>query len=264
MNKSNIVQVNDYELLWPGLDIKYLVLSTKEFIVFIDSELMIDWKTSDDYDCLGPKCQDKHNSVLNRAASVECIPNEHQKEKIRLNFKRMLAEGVARSLKHDYENAYLIINESEKYINNRNIEIARFWQLCTTFISGIVTSVIIITAWIFRAELADVLGEIPFRVVISALFGSLGATLSVIFRIGKANITSEAEKRLHILESLSRNLGGAISGVIISVLVNLGVIVPIFKNANMSATAMIAAAFIAGASERWVPSLIEQYEKGGK
>ena len=95
----------DYEERWPYLDVQYLVLSTNEFIVFIDSDLDVDWKTSDEYDQKGHENIEKHNLILNRVATLECIPNEHQNKKVRLNFKRMIAEGVARSLKHDYENA---------------------------------------------------------------------------------------------------------------------------------------------------------------
>ena len=84
--------------------------------------------------------------------------------------------------------------------------------------------------------------------------------LSAIFRMGKAKVTSEAIKKLHILESLSRILGGVISGIAMSFFVKLGIVVPIFGSVGNTHLAMIAAGLIAGGSERWVPSLIAKID----
>ena len=252
----------DYEERWPHLDIHYLVLFTNDFIVFIDSDLDIDWKTSDEYDQKGPEKPEKHNLILNRAATLECIPNEHQKKTVRLNFKRMLAEGVARSLKHDYENAEKILIEAESYIRNRNVEIARYWQLSSSCLVGVISAIFAFSFWGYRQDLIAAFGVKPFYIVLSSFAGSIGATMSIIFRIGNTSITSEAGHKLHLLEAISRNLGGAISGLIISILVCLGVVVPIFENSGMSNLAMVGGGLLAGASERWAPSLIAQFEKG--
>lgn len=253
--------VLDFPEKWGDIEICYLVLETEDFIVFIDKSYDVDWKTTDEYDQKGHENLDKHNSVLNRAASIECVPNEHQNDGIRINFKRMLAEGVARSLKHDYENAENILDEADKYIQNRNIEIARYWHLTSTCIVGACSVIFGILLWCFRHYLIPALGNIPFFIILSSVSGSIGATLSIIFRIGNSTITSEAEQKLHILESISRNFGGAISGLLVSTFICLGVVVPIFKTVGMSNLAMVAAGIIAGASERWAPSLIAQFEK---
>lgn len=250
----------DHHESWHNLPIEHLVFSTDLFIVFIDHDLDVDWKTSDEYDTLGHADDGKHNAILNRAASLECIPNEHQKKTIRINFKRMVGEAVARSLEHDYQNAEIMLDKAENYITDRNIEIARFWQITTSGIIGLSSAIVLLIAWIEKSALVTIVGNNAFYVFISALFGSIGATLSIIFRIGKTHITSEAEKKLHIAEAVSRNFGGAVSGILISLLVRLGIVVPIFEKSDMTNVAMVAAALIAGGSERWAPSLIEQLE----
>ncbi|MFZ2396430.1 MAG: hypothetical protein WAW09_09115 [Smithella sp.] len=262
MNGIEMGKRQNYEERWPNLDIHYLILSTNDFIVFIDSDIDVDWETSDDYDKRGHENLTKHNAILNRAASLECIPNAHQSNQIRLNFKRMIAEGVARSLKHDYDNADKMLNEAELYIRNRNIETARFWQLTSSCICGVVSLIFVLVLWSFRNGIIELLGSTAFYVLVGAVSGSIGSTLSIILRMGRSKITSEAERKLHILEAVSKNLGGCISGLIISLLIKMGVVVPIFESVKMTNIAMIAGAFIAGASERWAPSLISQFEKG--
>src|SRR6185437_5640191 len=108
------------EIRWPGIEIFHLILETDTFIVFIDNDIDVDWVTSDAYDVHGHKDAVKHNEILNRAAGLECIPNDHHKENIRLNFKRMVGEGVARSLDDDYDSADAILDKAEAYIADRN------------------------------------------------------------------------------------------------------------------------------------------------
>jgi len=262
MTGTKMGKRQNYEETWPNLDIHHLVLSTNDFIVFIDSDIDVDWETSDEYDKRENDDLEKRNTILNRAASLECIPNAHQNDQIRLNFKRMIAEGVARSLKHDYANADKILNEAETYIRNRNIETARFWQLTSSCICGMVSSIFVLALWCFRDGFIQSLGSTAFFILIGAVSGSIGTTLSIILRMGSSNITSEAERKLHILEAISKNFGGCVSGLIISLLIKIGVVVPMFESINMTNTAMIVGAIIAGASERWAPSLISQFEKG--
>ncbi|MCL6478697.1 MAG: hypothetical protein K6T65_09810 [Peptococcaceae bacterium] len=251
----------DFEEICSDIKIGYLVYAANDFIVFLDSDLDVDWKTSDEYDKRGHHDLDRHNAILNRAASLECIPNHHQKREIRLNFKRMVAEGVARSLKHDYKNAENILDEAERYIRNRNIETARIWQLSSSCICCFASVIIALTLWGFRDILIPYLGSTAFYLTIGALSGSIGATLSIIHRMGKSDITSEADKKLHILEAVSRNIGGAIFGLLVSMLIQIGIVVPMFASTGMTNIAMVAGGLIAGASERWAPSLISQFEK---
>lgn len=246
---------------WPNADINYLILDDGDFIVFIDSDIDVDWETSDAYDEKGLGDPKRHNDILNRVATIECIPNNHQKVSIRMNFKRMIGEGLARSLDHDYDNAGKILDNAERYITERNIETARIWQLTYSTATGLACALIgFVPLWSFRSFFSQNWGETALFSCLAACAGAVGANLSFIFRIGKTQITSEAVKELHILESVCRILGGAICGLIVSFLIQLGILIPIFENTNNTHLAMVTAGFIAGASERWVPSLIAKIE----
>lgn len=259
--QKNRDEQNDSAKKWMHLPIAHLIYASEDFIVFIDEKLYIDWQTTDVHDTNGIKDRNKHNRVLNRAATIECIPNFHQNAQIRLNFKRMIAEGIARSLNNDYDNADQILNDAKRYIVNRNIEKARFWQLSTTSLIGIISALLIIILWSLKSYVISVLGITAFSVLISSQFGSLGATLSIIFRIGTVETTSEAEHKLHILESVTRNFGGMISAIVVAFLILLELILPIFQNSNSTLLLIACSSILAGSSERWVPSIVKVFDQ---
>jgi hypothetical protein len=245
---------------WPDVNCSHLVLETDGFVVFLDDKLDLDWQTSDEYDLKGPKDAVKHNKVLNRAAALESTPNEHHRYSVRLNFKRMVGEGVARSLDHDYDSAETVLKQALAYINDRNIEHARYWQLSTGCVLGLIMTIIGIVVWSLRSALIQSWGETGFYLVLAAFAGALGAALSMIFRMGKTYPTSEAPKDLHRLEAVSRIFAGCLSGVLVAGAVRIGLVLPVADQQGHLHATMLLAAMVSGASERLAPSLIGKLE----
>ena len=58
----------DTKARWPNADINYLILDNGNFVVFIDSDIDVDWETSTAYDENGPKDPKRHNDILNPRA----------------------------------------------------------------------------------------------------------------------------------------------------------------------------------------------------
>jgi len=108
--------VRDAEKNWPHLKPKYLIRSTRDFIVFIDDDLDIDWQSSDEYDAKGHKDGHKHNMVLNDAALLESTPCEGLCTEMRIHFKRLIGEGITRSFDHDYASASKMLEAAAEYI----------------------------------------------------------------------------------------------------------------------------------------------------
>jgi hypothetical protein len=237
-----------------------LVLETDGFVVFLDDKLDLDWQTTDDYDLKGPKDAVKNNKILNRAAALEATPNEHHPYGIRLNFKRMVGEGVARSLDHDYESAETVLKQAYAYINDRNIEHARYWQLSTGCVLGLIMTATALVTWSIRSTLIRSWGETGFYLVLAAFAGALGAVLSMIFRMGKTYPTSEAPKDLHRLEASSRIFAGCLSGILVAAAVRIGLVLPVADQQGHLHATMLLAAMVSGASERLAPSLIGKLE----
>lgn len=240
---------------WPDVRILHLIHETEDYIVALDPELDLDWETSAAWDAKGPDDRTRHNEILNRAASLECIPNEHQKHSVRLNFKRMIGEGIARSLKHDYDNAQGILDDALTYITDRNVETARSWQIVTALAATAVLGIAALVAWTLRAELRSLWGNTAFLVVVAALPGGLGAVLSMLFRIGSSFPSSEAPRRLHVLEAVSRVLAGCLSGVAVAAAIKAGIVLSALKD-TLGTPALVISCLAAGVSERRVPSLL--------
>jgi len=243
------------------LDIFYLIYEADDCIVFLDSAIDVDWLTTDEHREPTVAETPQRNQILNRAASLECIPNSHHKITVRTNFKRMVGEGVARALSHDYDSASTMLDQAKLYIEDRNVEQARYWQLSTGCTLGLLFALLGVLAWSVRTYLMEVWSTPVFFLILSGGAGALGAVLSMIFRMGSTFPTSEAPQSLHRLEAASRVFAGLLSGLMITSAIRSGLVLPILAKSEQMQTALLVAAMVSGASERWAPSLIAQIEK---
>lgn len=249
---------------WPDIELRHLIFCTETFIVFIDKGLDIDWITDDKFDENFKGDRAKLNEILNRAAKIETIPNSHQPDDLRLNFKRMIGEGIARSLEHDYLSANVMVTEAEQYITNRNIEKARYWQLLSSIFSGFTSGVLVLILWSLKAKLLPFLGATAVILLLSGFAGAIGAMLSIIFRMGNTAITSEAVRSLHFLEGFGRVLGGGISGILTACMVKASILLPVLNANKDMPISIVGLAMLAGASERLAPSLLSKLDKSLK
>ncbi|WP_421854458.1 hypothetical protein [Marinomonas sp.] len=245
---------------WGELEISYLIIDTKNFIVFIDSQLDIDWITSDEYDKNGPKDSDKHAKILNGVALLECKPNGHFADKIQLDFKRLLGEALARGLAAEYDSANQILEQSEIYLTQRGRELSRTWYLST---AGVITSVVLATsivAWPFRNLISNVWGSSFHLYATVMVFGALGALLSIIMRTGKEHFDCHAGKSVHQLESAYRIVAGMLSSFFVTMAVTSGFILPTLSTMTNLSITLYFIGFVSGMSERIVPSITTKIE----
>ncbi len=248
----------DFVVQWPACDVHYLILSAEDFIVFLDKDLDVDWSTTKQWVDPGGDL----GEILIRAAAVECVPNDHQKANIRLNFKRMIGEGVARALEGECETAKKILDQAQLYIDARNVEKARYWQLCTACSLGIILGLCGLALWSLRNSVSQKCGEPAYFLVLAGIAGSVGAVLSMIFRMGNSSPTSEAPKSLHILEATSRVLAGCFSALLAAGAVEIGLILSTLAGHEQLHSVMLLVGFASGASERLAPSIIARIESG--
>lgn len=103
------------EKMWGFLSIHHLVLATPGFIVWIDEDLDIDWKTSQEWDDHNSEGRQKRYSIINRASALESADWDGSDRHKTLNFKRQIAEAVARGLDGDFANAEQMLDKAEEY-----------------------------------------------------------------------------------------------------------------------------------------------------
>jgi hypothetical protein len=233
-------------------------MKTEEFIVWIDKDIDIDWVTNDYKKTR--KSFEEQNQVLNDVARLECIPSDHHKENIRINYKRMLGEAIARSLEADDESAMKMLVKAEEYIKERNNEKSRYWYLTASGFTALIITFLGFVCWCMRMSIMNILGVTSFFLFLASSAGALGALFSIVQRLGKSNMNSAAGKSLHYLEGSFKIIAGCISALLIALAVDLGLFLPIFSKVDNTHLAMVLSGIIAGASERLAPSLISKAE----
>jgi hypothetical protein len=256
------MDTRDYEKDWPGLPIKYLIVASKEYIVFLDNENDIDWKTSDAFDAQEetPEQIKEYYSVKNEIDSAESTPTNHLDEKVVIGFKRQLGEALVRAFEGDYDNARKMVKLAKDFILKRNIEQSRFMYLVSCGATTAVPLSVATVFWLCREQLILNIGNTVFFIVLSVLIGSFGALLSVILRMGKTTLDYNASKKLHYLEGSSRVIAGMISAFIVALCIRTEILLPIFTKIESTNIAMVLGGLIAGASERFAPSIINKLD----
>lgn len=214
----------DYAEKWSHVKYKYLVYATENFIVFIDDDMDRDWETSPEYDAAGHEDDHKRNSIRNDAAMLEATPCDGLREDMRLQFKCLIGEAIARSLDRDYTSAASMLKAAGTYLQARSQETSRFWYLTASFAMTAPFIVVGVAFWLWRGALTRALDPGLFWLVLSATAGSLGALRSVIGRTGRLTYDCSAGRALHYLEGASRIWAGALSGSIVALAVRTEVI----------------------------------------
>lgn len=256
----------DYAKKWPDLPVQQLIYFRDHpedgaYIVFIDYEGDLDWRRDDMAEAFTKKQNyDCHLSEVQNEVSVLEPLVHHWPRDVKFSAKRILGEALARVFRCDHDNALKVLAKGKKFIKDKSREVSRYWtlQACT---AAAILALGLGLAAIWKSEaLKELFGQIPFVLFLAACAGAIGALLSVILRLGNLAFDSTAERRLHYAEGVTRIMAGGISGVLVGALVKVGIILPVFAQSGMATTAMCAAALIAGASERLVPTIIAKVE----
>lgn len=252
----------DYENDWPNLPIKYLVVAADNYIVFLDNENDLDYQTNDAFDAEPLRVEQRAelNQVKNSIAKAECIPTNQLEERTVINFKRQLGEALVRAFEKDYENARHMVEIAEEYVSNRNIEQSRYMYLTSSGTTALIFLLMGFLLWLLRDFASHYIGKEILFVILAFHAGAFGALLSVILRMGKTNLDYHASRSLHNLEGASRIFAGMISGLLVGLSIKAGILFPIFEKAESTHWAMILGGVLAGASERFAPSIIKKLD----
>lgn len=233
--------------------IQYRIDETKQegFIVFLDEEYDIDWvDTRTDY--FSDEEEKVKQQWIAKLDAVHMEPCSNISEEDRLTFKKKLAIGYELVMVKCFGDVQAVIEECYRFVKSRNREVSRsLFLVASTPMAIIAIAVIILDIDVIKWHQAWVTGFCT---------GILGAFVSIWTRYGKKSMTGLSSRWLHIAEALCRLLVGAIFALVAIFAVKCGLLL---SNIDVSLIIYTSAliGFVAGFSERFVPSLVEKIAK---
>lgn len=233
--------------------IQYRIDETKQegFIVFLDKEYDIDWvDTRTDY--FSDEEEKVKQQWIAKLDAVHMEPCSNISEEDRLTFKKKLAIGYELVMVKCFGDVQAVIEECYKFVKSRNREVSRsLFLLASAPMAIIAIAVIILDIDVIKWHQAWVTGFCT---------GILGAFVSIWTRYGKKSMTGLSSRWLHIAEALCRLLVGAIFALVAIFAVKCGLLLSNIDVSLMIYTSALIG-FVAGFSERFVPSLVEKIAK---
>lgn len=239
-----------------GRKVKLLILQTDAFFVYIDEFFVIQWG----WDRPAGK-QTDIGKVLNRQAQLESMARFITEDGHRLHIQRMIAEGMARYMDSlSVERAREIHDVVESEIRECSVRTSWQWYFSGAYMLAATSIVLMLLGWLFRTDLRGLLGPAAFDVAFGTLMGSVGALLSIASRGDRITLDANAGPLLHQTEGLARVLVGMAGALLVALAFKGGLLLANFDARGSSFATLLFLCFVAGASERLVPSLIAKVD----
>lgn len=261
---SNLGPVPDYEKEFPDVHVKYLVLYVKgSFIVAIDHEFDLDWETTDAYDQSARGGDRKRNEMArNEMAKLEIRVGKNWPCGIVVQCKRMIGEGLARAYGGQNSESIAAFSQAERFIAEKTYEVSRYWTLLSAFLFTCGIEFVGVSLVIFRDSYISCFGGMLHSLLLAACLGSLGAFLSLLIRLGRAHVNSDAGLSLHIAEGGAKIAAGGICGFLMGLLIYSGVVLSSEQESARFPLLVLSLSMLSGMSERWIPGLLDRITAG--
>lgn len=221
------------------------------YIVFIDDICDIDWVDSRT-DFYSEEEEKQKQQWIAKLDAVHMEPCSNISDEDKLTFKKKLAIGYELVMVKCFDQVQAVIDECYQFVKSRNREVSRTLFLMTS-------APVAIIAIAIMAVNIDWVKWHPVWVT-GFCTGVLGAFVSIWTRYGKKSMTGLSSKWLHCAEALCRLLVGAIFALVAIFAVKCGLLLSNVDISLMIYTSALVG-FVAGFSERFVPSLVEKIAK---
>ena len=232
------------------------------YIVFIDMELELDWVITDAYDDAHANTKNKRNKLLSDIEALQHRPTVAYLDKqTKKAFFLMLAEAWVYALDEEFSLSKSYLTNVEKYLENRNHEICRKWQISFSFLFFCILSSVFMVIFINSNAISELLHiqEPTIKRFSYISFGLMGALFSILCKTGKTSYNCESGRLLNALEIFCRMFASLLSAFIVLCLFELDLVFSAFNTHEHMNTALIMICFISGFCERLVPSLLNKF-----
>jgi hypothetical protein len=237
--------------------VEHVILATDDFVVYLDSEMYVQWHTVDGYEP-----SPNRGDVLSRATILEAQSSFIQDKERLCVVRRMIAEAVAQCLdKQPILASNRLLREAEQKIEARNKEVSWQWYFTAAYITVGVCIFLVLLMWLFRSCIVKYLGNTGVEVILGSLCGPMGALLSATSRANRLVMDANAGRNIHQFEGLCRIGVGIVGALFVALAIKGGLIMGGITFQGSPLALMLALCVAAGASERLVPSLVVAFEK---
>lgn len=234
-----------------------IIRMTENYIIFIDNKNNIDWETTEAYDASIPReINGNREKALSQCLITEHKPTEGLSKASILSFKTIVGEAIVNCLENNFDGSSDILKQADEFRLDRVVEKSREWYLSFTVT---LSSISILLALLISSKNIIVWEGVLENINIGA-WAIAGACLSIILRSGNMHNASYAGKKLHFIESGCRLIGGFISGQIVYLGIKSGILFASLVDTNNTQYIISFLALLAGASERFAPSIITKIE----
>ncbi len=188
---------------------------------------------------------------------LKAMPLNSTDEK-RNSFYEMLSSAFVQACYGNIHSAYVLTDKAKLFYKAINTEKARKYALITACGIAVSALLALVSVTMLKTTFHCLIPH--FELIVGALMGGLGATVSVWQRYGKSILTGYYDTILYILEVLARSLVGAIFAVVLIAMFKAGWVSSNLVNVTgMTLVNSMIIGFIGGFSERFVPAIVEQF-----
>ena len=256
---DNPCDFGQYDSVWGQhrISCKIIIRITEDYIVFIDHKNNIDWETIDTYDASRPlDKKQEYEKYLSLSSIVEHHPIDGLSVDSVLSFKTIIGEAIVNILEGNFSESIDILNKADEFRLDRVVEKSREWYLVFTIAP---TALFVIFVLMANAKNICIWPEMLPYINVGA-WAVAGSCLSIILRSGRLMHGTYAGKRLHFIESCSRLIGGFLTGQLVYLGMKSGILFSSLVNSDSSQWLYPLFSLVAGASERFAPSIISKIE----
>jgi hypothetical protein len=242
-----------------GKTIKEIILRSETFIVYLDSNNVIQWSTD-----MHTQWGKKFGRIQNQVSYWESICNKLFSIKDAYDYKTLLAEAYGRMLDEgDDETATEIIELTVERIKKHGTELLRQQYILSSLITVIIIVFIATLSILTKDSITSNLGvsDNIYGIFLTSLFGGIGAFISTMVRAKNYKAEITLGKNVHRIDGFVRIVYGSIAGLVISLGIKSNLIFGFLEQTVQNHFAELFLGIISGASEVLLPNIIKQIEE---
>lgn len=224
---------------------------TRNFIVFIDAELDVDWINDGTLTGKAAECVSFADSI--GARRCQHLPREQV-----LELKRVIGLAIVNGIQGDEEQSWKLAMQAADFLKDRTVERSRVWTLASAH--WLLFIFAMATAFLFGLPDAHSLFlEMPSGLWLAAAGGLLGAYLSLIQKAGIGEWDAASGHSIHVLEVFTKLIAGAFFGIT-AFAISQSAHAPLsIKSLIPDSYSIFLFGLAAGLFERMIPKMVSSY-----